>query len=42
MADCVEVADAAGAVLVHDTANRDGGTLVFAVETWRAFEGSLK
>jgi hypothetical protein len=42
MADCVEVADAAGAGLVRDTTNRDGGTLVFAVNAWRAFTDSLK
>lgn len=36
--DCVEVADnLAGVVLVRDTKNRDGGTLAFAPEAWRAF-----
>ncbi|MDG4758409.1 DUF397 domain-containing protein [Micromonospora sp. WMMD710] len=36
--DCVEVADnLPGVVLVRDTKNRDGGTLVFAPTAWRAF-----
>jgi hypothetical protein len=36
--DCVEVADnLAGVVLVRDTKDRDGGTLTFAPEAWRAF-----
>jgi hypothetical protein len=35
---CVEVADnLPGRVLVRDTKDRDGGTLVFAPEQWRAF-----
>jgi Domain of unknown function (DUF397) len=42
MADCVEVADAAGVILVRDTTNRDGGTVAFTVAAWRAFAGSLK
>ena len=36
--DCVEVADnLPGVVLVRDTKNRDGGTLAFAPDVWRAF-----
>lgn len=42
MADCVEVADAVGVILVRDTANRGVGTFVFTVDAWRAFTGSLK
>jgi hypothetical protein len=41
--NCVEVADnLAGVVLVRDTKDRDGGTLTFAPETWRAFVGMAK
>lgn len=40
--DCVEAASAGGAVLVRDTANRDGGTLAFSADAWAAFTGSLK
>jgi Domain of unknown function (DUF397) len=40
--DCVETASAHGAVLVRDTANRDGGTLAFSGNAWAAFTGSLK
>ncbi|WP_329111008.1 DUF397 domain-containing protein [Micromonospora sp. NBC_01699] len=36
--DCVEVADnLPGRVLVRDTKNRDGGTLIFAPDAWQAF-----
>lgn len=41
-ANCVEVADRADVVLVRDTTNRDGETLVFAAQTWQAFANSLK
>ncbi|WDZ88079.1 DUF397 domain-containing protein [Micromonospora cathayae] len=35
---CVEVADnLPGVVLVRDTKDRDGGTLTFAPQAWRAF-----
>ncbi|MFK3980408.1 DUF397 domain-containing protein [Micromonospora sp. NPDC050397] len=38
--NCVEVADnLAGVVLVRDTKDRDGGTLSFGPEAWRAFVG---
>ncbi|MFI6759109.1 DUF397 domain-containing protein [Micromonospora sp. NPDC050417] len=40
---CVEVADnLTGVVFVRDTKNRDGGTLTFAPEAWRAFVGFAK
>ena len=36
--DCVEVADnLADRVLVRDTKDRDGGTLAFGPDAWRAF-----
>jgi hypothetical protein len=35
---CVEVADnLPGRVLVRDTKDRDGGTLAFGPDAWRAF-----
>ena len=40
--DCVETASGDGAVLVRDTANRDGGALAFSADAWAAFTGSLK
>jgi hypothetical protein len=41
--NCVEVADnLAGVVLVRDTKDRDGGTLTFAPDAWRAFVGLAK
>ncbi|MFI6761946.1 DUF397 domain-containing protein [Micromonospora sp. NPDC050417] len=41
--NCVEVADnLPGRVLVRDTKDRDGGTLTFAPEAWRAFVGLAK
>ncbi|MEV4626582.1 DUF397 domain-containing protein [Micromonospora sp. NPDC049523] len=41
--NCVEVADnLPGRVLVRDTKNRDGGTLTFAPDAWRAFVGLAK
>ena len=38
---CVETA-AAGAVLVRDTTDRDGGTLVFTANAWVEFLGTLR
>ncbi|WP_088978328.1 DUF397 domain-containing protein [Micromonospora coxensis] len=36
--DCVEVADnLPGVVLVRDSKDRDGGTLTFTPDAWRAF-----
>ncbi|GAA3747718.1 DUF397 domain-containing protein [Plantactinospora mayteni] len=38
--DCVEVADnLPGRVLVRDSKDRDGGTLSFGPDAWRAFVG---
>jgi hypothetical protein len=31
-----------GRVLVRDTTNRDGATLVFTADTWQAFTDGLK
>jgi hypothetical protein len=39
---CVEVAGAARVVLVRDTTDRDGRTLAFTAEAWRAFAEELK
>lgn len=39
---CLETASDHGAVLVRDTANRDGATLAFTANAWRAFTASLK
>ena len=40
--DCVAVADATGVILVRDSKNRDGGTLAFTADAWRAFAAELK
>ena len=41
--DCVEVADnLPSVVLVRDSKDRDGGTLMFAPAAWRAFVGLAK
>jgi hypothetical protein len=39
---CVEVADAARVVLVRDTTDRDGGTLIIPAGAWQAFTDGLK
>jgi hypothetical protein len=39
---CVETGNAPGMVLVRDTTDRDGGTLAFTADAWRAFTGSLR
>ncbi|MDG4831244.1 DUF397 domain-containing protein [Solwaraspora sp. WMMD1047] len=40
---CVEVADnLPGVILVRDTKDRDGGTLTFGPDAWRAFVGYAK
>lgn len=39
---CVEVAGAVRVVLVRDTKDRDGGTLAFSAQAWRAFAEKLK
>jgi hypothetical protein len=38
---CVEVASTDG-LLVRDTTNRDGGTLIFSAEAWERFTASLR
>jgi hypothetical protein len=38
---CVEVGHAARAVLVRDTTDRDGGTLAFSPQAWRAFTAKI-
>jgi Domain of unknown function (DUF397) len=40
--ECVETANAAGVVAVRDTADRDGGILIFTASAWAAFAASLK
>jgi hypothetical protein len=40
--NCVETASANGLLLVRDTKDRDGGTLGFSAEAWKAFTGSIK
>jgi hypothetical protein len=40
--DCVETADADGAVLIRDTADRDGPTLTFTARAWRDFTANLR
>jgi hypothetical protein len=39
---CIEAGSLPGAVLVRDTTNRDGGTLAFTAQAWRAFAASIK
>ena len=39
--NCVEVADTPRAVLVRDTADRDGATLTFTPDAWAAFTRDL-
>jgi hypothetical protein len=40
--DCVETASAGGTVIVRDTADRDGGTLVIGASAWVRFVASVK
>lgn len=40
--NCVEVGTACGEVLVRDTTNRDGGTLLVHDHAWRAFAHGIK
>jgi uncharacterized protein DUF397 len=40
--DCVETATDTGAILVRDTTDRDGGTLVFGLAAWERFTASLR
>jgi hypothetical protein len=39
---CVEAGDLSGEILVRDTTNRDGGTLMFTTDAWTVFTASLK
>jgi hypothetical protein len=39
---CVEAGTVPGAVLVRDTKDRDGGTLAFSSDAWRAFAAEVK
>ena len=41
-ANCVETGNAPGTVLVRDTTDRDGGTLSFTANAWRAFMANVK
>ena len=41
-ANCVEAGNAPGMVLVRDTTDRDGGTLSFTANAWRAFTANVK
>jgi hypothetical protein len=40
--DCAEIASATGTILIRDTKDRDGATLTFTPEAWRAFAAELK
>jgi Domain of unknown function (DUF397) len=40
--NCVETASGSGAVLVRDTTDREGGTLVFTDDAWTTFTASLR
>jgi Domain of unknown function (DUF397) len=40
--NCVETASHAGTVMVRDTANRAGGTLVIAAPAWKRFTATLR
>jgi hypothetical protein len=39
--NCVETASDSGAILVRDTTDRDGGTLVVPAAAWERFVGSV-
>jgi hypothetical protein len=39
---CVEVGNAAHAVLVRDTTNRDGVALTIPADAWRTFAATIK
>ena len=39
---CVETANGNGTILVRDTTNRDGRTLTFTAQAWRAFTTDIK
>ncbi len=39
---CVETGSVPGVVLVRDTQDRDGGTLMFTADAWRMFTDALR
>jgi uncharacterized protein DUF397 len=39
---CVETASNEGIIAVRDTGNRDGVTLAFSADAWRAFVDGLR
>jgi hypothetical protein len=39
---CIEAASATGTIAVRDTANSNGGKLVFTADAWRAFAAGIK
>jgi Domain of unknown function (DUF397) len=41
-ANCVEVGQSAGAVIVRDTTDRSGPALTFSRAAWRKLAGSVK
>ena len=41
-ANCVEARNAHGLVVVRDTTNQDGGTLVFPADAWTTFTAHVK
>jgi hypothetical protein len=40
--NCVETASGNGTVMVRDTTNRDGGTLVVPAAAWQAFTAGIR
>ena len=40
--ECIEVADAPGAVLVRDSKNPDGPRLAFGRQAWETFAAKVK
>jgi Domain of unknown function (DUF397) len=40
--DCVETASKAGTVMVRDTADRDGGTLLIGAAAWSRFIAAVR
>jgi hypothetical protein len=41
-ANCVEAGSVPGTVLVRDTADRDGGTLMLSAQAWRRFTTRIR
>jgi Domain of unknown function (DUF397) len=40
--NCVEAGTGSGSILVRDTTDRDGGTLLFGAGAWERFTASLR